>query len=189
MPYASIDELPKAVRSKLSAHQQSVFRNVFNSMMAQDSMDESRAFAGAWAQAKKAPKVKKNLRVDIIKYDEEQKIAYGWAYICTENGEISYDHSGEWVKPSTMEKALVTYMENYRVGKKNHSGEQVSTTIFAFPLTKEISAALGIDTNREGLIVGKKFYDEKTWQEVKSGKYPAFSIGGRAAGGNPRLRG
>ena len=54
MPYATNDSLPKAVRDKLSAHQQDVFRNVFNSMMNQDGIDESRAFAGAWAQAKKA---------------------------------------------------------------------------------------------------------------------------------------
>lgn len=54
MPYASIDELPKAVRSKLTPHQQSVFRNVFNSMMEQEGMTESRAFAGAWSQSKQA---------------------------------------------------------------------------------------------------------------------------------------
>jgi len=54
MPYASVDELPKSVRSKLSAHQQSVFRNVFNSMMEQEGMSESRAFAGAYSQAKQA---------------------------------------------------------------------------------------------------------------------------------------
>ena len=54
MPYNSNEDLPKAVRSKLSEHQQSVFRNVFNSMMGEDGMTESRAFAGAWSQAKQA---------------------------------------------------------------------------------------------------------------------------------------
>jgi len=54
MPYATNSDLPKAVRSKLSAHQQDVFRNVFNSMMGEDGMTESRAFAGAWSRAKQA---------------------------------------------------------------------------------------------------------------------------------------
>lgn len=189
MPYATNDSLPKAVRDKLSAHQQDVFRNVFNSMMNQDGIDESRAFAGAWAQAKKAPKVKKNLRVDILKINEEQRIIYGWAYVCTEDGEISYDHSGEWMKPQTLEKALAEYMKKYRVGKTNHAGDKSAETVFAFPITKEISTALGIQSGREGAIVGQYIPDDNDWKDVKSGKYPAFSIGGRAVGGNPRLRG
>lgn len=56
MPYTSNSELPKAVRGKLSDHQQTIFRNVFNSMMGEDGMTESRAFAGAWSKAKAAPK-------------------------------------------------------------------------------------------------------------------------------------
>lgn len=56
MPYTTNSELPKAVRGKLSDHQQTIFRNVFNSMMGEDGMTESRAFAGAWAKAKAAPK-------------------------------------------------------------------------------------------------------------------------------------
>ena len=56
MPYTSNSELPKAVRGKLSDHQQTIFRNVFNSMMGEDGMTESRAFAGAWSRAKAAPK-------------------------------------------------------------------------------------------------------------------------------------
>jgi cation transport regulator ChaB len=56
MPYTTNAELPKAVRGKLSDHQQTIFRNVFNSMMGEDGMSESRAFAGAWSKAKAAPK-------------------------------------------------------------------------------------------------------------------------------------
>jgi cation transport regulator ChaB len=56
MPYTTNSELPKAVRGKLSDHQQTIFRNVFNSMMGEDGMTESRAFAGAWSKAKAAPK-------------------------------------------------------------------------------------------------------------------------------------
>ena len=56
MPYTSNSDLPKSVRDKLSSHQQDVFRNVFNSIMEQDGATEQKAFAGAWAKAKSAPK-------------------------------------------------------------------------------------------------------------------------------------
>ena len=184
MPYASIDELPKAVRSKLSAHQQSVFRNVFNTMMAQGDMDESRAFAGAWAQAKKAPKVKKSIQYEILKFSEEQRIVWGWAYVCKENDEVIYDHSGEWIKPETLEKAATEFMLSHRVGKRMHDGEKTSDIVHSFPVTKELCLALGIQSNREGWIIAQKVHDEETWQQVKSGKLPAFSIGGRAVKGS-----
>jgi cation transport regulator ChaB len=69
MPYTSNSELPKAVRSKLSEHQQDVFRNVFNSMMGEDGMTESRAFAGAWSKSKQ---VKKTDEVEKAEYEGKQ---------------------------------------------------------------------------------------------------------------------
>jgi cation transport regulator ChaB len=56
MPYAANSDLPKAVRDKLSAKQQSVFRNVFNSVY-EDTQDEGRAMAAAWSRSKQVEKV------------------------------------------------------------------------------------------------------------------------------------
>ena len=184
MPYATNDSLPKAVRAKLSAHQQDVFRNVFNSMMNQDGMDEGRAFAGAWAQAKKAPRIKKSVRTEFLKFDQEQRIAWGWAYVCKENDEIVYDHSGEWIKPETLERAATDFMLSHRVGKTMHSGEKTSDIVHSMPVTKELCQALGIQSNREGWIIAQRIHDEETWAKVKSGNLPAFSIGGRAIRGS-----
>ena len=189
MPYRTNSELPKAVKEKLTDHQQSVFRNVFNSMMGEKGMTEARAYAGAWAQAKKAPEVKKEILADIIKVNQEERLAYGWAYVTKADGEVSYDHSKEWMTSDTLTKAATDFMLNSRTAKSMHSGEKVADIVHSLPVTKEVADALGIQTDREGWIIGVRVNDEETWQMVKSGKLSSFSIGGRAVGGNPRLRG
>lgn len=272
MPYASVDELPKAVRSKLSAHQQSVFRNVFNSMMEQEGMSESRAFAGAWSQAKQAtqkamhqgkevtldkpfrlpagsgkkfgvyvksgdgvkkvtfgdpnmeirrddPNARANFRSrhscdtasdktsarywscrmwesgtsvsemtktevqiegQIVKQLDEERLAFGWAYVATVKGEVSLDHSGEFIRADQLAKAATNFMLSVRTAKRMHSGESIGEVIHSMPLTNDVAKALGIQSDREGWIIAIKVHDEQVWQDVKSGKLAAFSIGGRA---------
>lgn len=186
MPYSSIDELPKAVRSKLSPHQQSVFRNVFNSMMEQEGMSESRAFAGAWSQAKqaveKAQYQGKEVQIEgqILKQLDEERLAFGWAYVSTVNGEISLDHSGEFIRPEQIAKAATNFMLSMRTAKSMHTGEKIGEVVHSMPLTNDIAKALGIQSDREGWCVAVKVYDDQVWQDVKSGKLAAFSIGGRA---------
>jgi len=270
MPYASIDELPKAVRSKLTPHQQSVFRNVFNSMMEQDGMTESRAFAGAWSQSKQAvekaqyqgkeveldkpfrlpsgntkkfgvyvksgdgikkvtfgdpnmeirrddPDARANFRSrhscdtatdkttprywscrmwssesvssltkevqiegQILKQMDEERLAFGWAYVSTVKGELSLDHSGEFIRPDQIAKAATNFMLSMRTAKAMHSGGKIGEVVHSMPLTNDIAKALGIQSDREGWVVAIKVYDDQVWQDVKSGKLAAFSIGGRA---------
>jgi cation transport regulator ChaB len=368
MPYASVSELPKTVRDKLSPHQQSVFRNVFNSMMEEDGMTESRAFAGAWSQAKQAsvekvdtealrrkaeehnaeygdkgevtvdtlrqvydrgigayrtnpqsvrpnvtspeqwamarvnnflrairqgefrsgkhdtdllpskhpmstrkvekaeyqgreveldkpfrlpsgstkkfgvyvkdgdkvkkvtfgdpnmeirrddPQARANFRSrhscdtasdkttprywscrmweddvsvtemtnkvqiegEIVKQLDEERLAFGWAYVSTVKGEISLDHSGEFIRPDQIAKAATEFMLSMRTAKAMHSGGKIGEVVHSMPLTNDIAKALGIQSDREGWLVAIKVYDDKVWQDVKSGKLAAFSIGGRA---------
>lgn len=270
MPYTSNDALPKAVRGKLSAHQQTVFRNVFNSMMSEDGMTESRAFAGAWSQAKQAvekalhqgkevtldkpfrlpegsskkfgvyvksgdgvkkvtfgdpnmeirrddPEARSNFRArhscdtatdktsarywscrmwesgtsvsemtkvevegQILKVNNEERLAYGWAYVSTNKGELSLDHSGEFIRPDQLAKAATNFMLSMRTAKRMHSGEAIGEVIHSMPLTNDVTKALGIQSDREGWLVAVKVYDDQVWQDVKDGKLAAFSIGGRA---------
>lgn len=271
MPYTSNDALPKAVRSKLSAHQQSVFRNVYNSMMAQEGMSESRAFAGAWSQAKQAvekalhqgkevtldkpfrlpegsgkkfgvyvksgdgvkkvtfgdpnmeirrddPDARSNFRArhscdtatdktsarywscrmweagtsvsemtnkiqiegQILKQMDEERLAFGWAYVSTVKGELSLDHSGEFIRPEQLAKAATNFMLSMRTAKSMHTGESIGEVVHSMPLTNDIAKALGIQSDREGWVIALKVYDDQVWQDVKSGKLAAFSIGGRA---------
>lgn len=269
MPYSTNDELPKAVRGKLSAHQQTVFRNVFNSMMGEDGMTESRAFAGAWSRAKQVvekadyqgreveldkpfrmpagstkkfgvyvkagdkikkvtfgdpnmeirrddPDARSNFRArhscdtatdktsarywscrmweddvsvtemtktfkaDIIKADNEQRLVWGWAYVSTVKGDISLDHSQEFIRPDEIVKAATNFMLDVRMAKAMHQGDSVGEVVHSLPVTKELSNALGIETDREGWIICMKIKDDATWERVKSGELSAFSIGGQA---------
>lgn len=52
MPYSSTNELPKAVKDKLTPQKQKQFLAVFNSVYS-DTQDESRAMASAWSAVKK----------------------------------------------------------------------------------------------------------------------------------------
>jgi hypothetical protein len=117
--------------------------------------------------------------VNIIKADDEQRIVWGWASVATENGEPVFDVHGDHIPMEELTKASVDFMRNYRVGKTEHFGKQTSEVIAMLPLSKSLAEALGIQTNREGLVVGFKVYDEDTWNGIKSGDLPAFSIGGR----------
>lgn len=181
MPYSSNDDLPKAVRDKLSTHQQSVFRNVFNSMMGEDGMTESKAFAGAWSQAKQAvAKAEVQIEGQILKQMDEERLAFGWAYVSTVNGEVSLDHSGEFIRPDQIAKAATNFMLSMRTAKAMHTGEKIGEVVHSMPLTNDIAKALGIQSDREGWVIALKVYDDQVWQDVKSGKLAAFSIGGRA---------
>ena len=116
----------------------------------------------------------------ILKIDEEQRIIYGWASVTTYKGELVVDLQGDVIKTDTLHKAFNEFMKGVRVGKINHSGEQVGQIVHSFPMSKEICAALEIQSDKEGVISGFHVTDDTLWEKVKSGEYAEFSIGGRA---------
>jgi hypothetical protein len=116
----------------------------------------------------------------VFKVDEEQRIIYGWASVTTHKGELVVDRQGDVIKTETLHKSVNDFMENVRVGKLMHAGEQVGQIVHSFPISKEICDALGIQSDMEGWITGYKVYDDALWEDVKVGKYAAFSIGGAA---------
>lgn len=120
---------------------------------------------------------------EIFKFNDEQKLVYGWAYVSTVKGEISLDHSGEYIRPDELVKAATNFMLDVRVAKAMHSGSQIGEIVHSLPVTNEIATSLGITTDREGWIICVKVHDDSVWEDVKSGKLQAFSIGGRALRG------
>lgn len=116
----------------------------------------------------------------ILKTDDEARLVFGWASVTTVNGEHLVDKQDDIIPTDVMFKAVNEFMEGDRVGKLMHQGEQVGQIVHSLPVTKDISEALGIQTELEGWVVGYKVYDEKLWEDIKSGKYAAFSIGGVA---------
>lgn len=116
----------------------------------------------------------------ILKFNEEQRMFYGWASVVSDNGIPVVDRQGDIIEPDTLEKAATEFMKDVRVGKVMHDGEQKITFVHSMPITKVLCEALGIQTTKEGWIVGGYVHDDDTWEMVKSGKLPALSIGGRA---------
>lgn len=117
---------------------------------------------------------------DVIKVDSERRIAWGWASVSTLKGELVVDRQGDVIAPTEMEKMADGFMASARTAKAMHEGAGVGEVLHSLPLTKELADALGVQTDREGWIIGMRIHDAKTWQMFKNGTLAAFSIGGKA---------
>ena len=117
---------------------------------------------------------------EIIKTDEAQRIVWGWAYVSTEKGALLTDLQGDSIEPVEMVKMANAFMESVRTAKAMHAGEGIGEVIHSLPLTTDLAKALGLDSDREGWIVGMKVHDDDVWKRVQSGEFTGFSIGGKA---------
>lgn len=117
---------------------------------------------------------------DILKMDNERRIAWGWASVSTVKGELVTDLQGDTITPQEMEKMADRFMASARTAKAMHQGDQIGEVLHSFPITNEIAKAFGMETDREGWLIGMKIHDDAVWQGFKDGTYKAFSIGGRS---------
>lgn len=121
----------------------------------------------------------------VCKVDSDRRMVFGWAQICTKNGEEYFDTDNqsfpETVTLGDDESGWIGYMKSQRIHKAMHSGEQVGEVIFAFPAFDDIMKSLGYEpTDKTGIIVGVQVHDDKVLQKFHSGEYSDFSIGGGA---------
>lgn len=133
-----------------------------------------------WEKGTSVSEMTKNIEGQVLKSDDEQRLVYGWASVITEKGEPVVDRQGDVIKAETLVEAVNDFMENVRVGKAMHSGDQIGVVVHSWPVTDEIAKAVGIQSDREGWLVAFKVYDNDVWAKVKSGELAAFSVGGRA---------
>ena len=133
-----------------------------------------------WEKGTTVSDMTKNIEGQVLKTDDEQRLVFGWASVITEKGEPVVDRQGDVIKPDTLVKAVNKFMEEVRIGKTMHSGDQIGVVVHSWPMTDEICKSCGIQSEREGWLVAFKVYDDNVWADVKSGKLAAFSIGGRA---------
>lgn len=122
-----------------------------------------------------------NIIADIEKLDEEQQVVYGWASVIQEGSDIVIDKQGDVIEEQVLVDAVHKFMSESRIGKEMHSGERKGEIVESMVFTKAVQDSLGIDLGKIGWFVGYKVHDTDLWKAVKSGKYRAFSIGGRAA--------
>lgn len=191
MPYSRNADLPKTIRESLPGEAQTVFRTVVNSELDQGTAEES-AFKQAWTAVKngwektsagnwvrKAEKPEVTVTSDVCKVSEELGLVFGYAMVCKIDGKDHFDVQGHHIPEDTMLKTLTKFMEsNNVVAKDMHSGQQIGTYVFAFPMTTEIAKSLDITVKQTGALVAMKPASNEMLQKFKTGERKGFSIGG-----------
>ena len=115
---------------------------------------------------------------EVRKVDEQLGVVFGWGLVCTESGEPYVDLQDDHIPESTMLKAAVGFADGARVAKEMHGGPQIGTVVFVWPMTADIAKAIGVQTERTGMLIGMR-PNAEVMAKFKSGEYRGFSIGGR----------
>ena len=122
--------------------------------------------------------MEKRFDVSVAKVDDSLGIVFGYAIICTEDGEPYFDTQNDYITEESMLKCAADFMQNSRVaGDMHKSAEDHGNIVFAFPLTAEIAKSLEIETKTTGLLIAMK-PDADGLAKFKSGERTGFSIGG-----------
>jgi hypothetical protein len=140
----------------------------------------------------KAPKVKiarnkgKDFTISatVSKAIEDKRQVYGWASITEMDGQPVVDLQGDYTTIEEIEKAAHKYISKSRKGGDMHvrvgdDPKHVSDLIESIVITPEKKEALGLPPESPtGWWVGMQVHDDETWQLVKDGKRPMFSVHG-----------
>ena len=114
----------------------------------------------------------------ILKIDHERQRLYGVALVAGEA-----DSQGDLVDDVELEDAACRAIMNGCVVKVEHAGPARGRLIASWPLTKQISDALGVSRpdGKSVWLVGLEIDDAATWVRVRDGEIGhALSIGGQA---------
>jgi len=118
-----------------------------------------------------------DLRAEVLKVDSNLGLVMGYAIVCTEEGEDYFDLQGDHIPDDSMLKASLDFMENSRIAKEMHDGDEAGAVVFAWPMTAEIAKAFGITTNKTGLMIAMR-PNEDMLKRFQLGELTGFSIGG-----------
>lgn len=127
----------------------------------------------------------------VAKVDDGLGLVFGWAVVCKVKGEDYYDlnvdtqgkHAGERVPEhipeDVMTKAALDITKaGVLPGNDMHEGPDRGHYPFLFPLTTDIAKAMGITTDKTGLMCAFKAPPD-ILAKFKSGEYTGFSIEGK----------
>lgn len=120
---------------------------------------------------------------DITKSKEEEGLVSGWANVAVNaDGSLPLDWQDDIIAPSTLEKAAVNFMLDYRGSGVMHEGDVKGVVVESIVLTKEKQACLGIPEGivPEGWFITVKVMDKEVFAKVKDGTFKMFSIQGNA---------
>jgi hypothetical protein len=109
--------------------------------------------------------------------DTELGLVFGWGMVSSEDGKDYIDVQGDHCTDAFILKTSADFMMNSRAGNEMHAGPDSGSYVFAFPLTKEIAKAFGIETKKFGLMLAYKPTPD-VLAKFKDGTYTGFSIEG-----------
>ena len=122
------------------------------------------------------------VRGKIVKLDSEQRRAFGWASVITdEDGQHFHDHQGTLIPTHELEESSYEYVQKSRKAGEMHSRTNgIGTLIASIVMTPEVRKAMDLPPGKVGWFVGFQVEDDATWARIKSGELSEFSIGGSA---------
>lgn len=119
---------------------------------------------------------------DFAKVDEERRLAFGWAYVADDDGNVIVDHSGDFVDKIALpdlEDAAYEYVLHSREADDMHERfDNIAKLVESVFITPDKLKAMGLEGGRTGLWIGFKVSDDDVWEKIKDGTYSAFSIRG-----------
>lgn len=75
-------------------------------------------------------------RGKFFKVEDGEGVAYGWAIVCTENGQPYVDLQDDYIPEAAMVAAAEDFSKNSRVAKDMHEGKRIGDYPFLYPITK-----------------------------------------------------
>ena len=120
--------------------------------------------------------VVKQLDCKVAKVEDGLGLVFGWAIVCTEDGNPYVDLHNDYIPDHAMLKASTKFAKGKRQGNDMHRCAD-GFVVHTMPLTAEIAKAFGIKTNKTGLMIAMEPHPE-TMKKFKSGERTGFSIGG-----------
>lgn len=118
------------------------------------------------------------LRASVAKFDESLGLVMGWAIVSAENDVPYFDIQGDHIPEDAMLEAATDFAKNSRVAFEGHEREGAGTVVFAWPMTRDIANAFGVQVEKTGLMIAMQ-PDASMLAKFKSGELTGFSIGGQ----------
>lgn len=119
----------------------------------------------------------------VAKSNDSEGLVSGWANVAVNaDGTIPLDWQDDVISPTTLEKAAVNFMMEYRGSGVMHEGNSKGIVVESIVFTKEKQAVIGIPegTIPEGWFITVKILDQEVFELVKDGTFKMFSIQGHA---------
>ena len=121
----------------------------------------------------------KRFDAEVAQVDADVGVVFGYAIVCANEDGAYYDKQGDHITEDAMLHATSAYMQSDRAAKIMHDGEPIGTVLHSFPLTAEISEALGLSASKTGWLIGFKPDSDDVLDKFRTGELSGFSIGGR----------